>query len=254
METGMKAKDVIEYLNNSFAAFMIKDPSHNGLQIQTPEEINTIGFAVDACMATFKAASENDVDLLIVHHGLFWRNVEMVVSQHYNRLKFMIDNNIGLYAMHYPLDGHPVLGNNRQLAEIAGADAFEGFACEQGLDLGCIGGFEQPIHRDELIERFGKHLDTECAVLPFGPERISRLGIVSGGGGSFLIDAIEAECDAFLTGEPEHVMYHLALERGINVFMAGHYATETVGLKALMAAMEVDLDLQALFIDFPTGL
>jgi dinuclear metal center YbgI/SA1388 family protein len=250
----MRAEDVLEYLDNSFATFMIKDPSQNGLQIEAPEEINTVGFAVDACMATFEAAQANNVDLLVVHHGLFWRSAELVVHQHYKRLKFMMQNNIGLYAMHYPLDGHPELGNNRQLAEIAGADTFTGFAIEQGLDLGCIAGFDEPVKRDALVELLNKQLETECTLLQFGPEEIYQMGIVSGGGADFLAEAIEAGCDTFLTGEPEHVMYHLALERGINVIAGGHYATETVGLKALKAAMAVDLDLVTLFIEMPTGL
>jgi dinuclear metal center YbgI/SA1388 family protein len=250
----MRDIDVLDYLNTLFDVIRIKDDSHNGVQIQPPVEIGTVAFAVDAAMASFERAAEEDADLLVVHHGLFWRNVERVVDQHYHRLKFMLENEIGLYAMHLPLDAHPEVGNNRQLADIAGADDVEPFALEEGVEIGFIANFDVPVSREDLTAHLDRQLDTSCHVLPFGPEEISRLGIVSGGGADFLSDAIAADCDAFLTGEAEHIMYHVARERGINVLAGGHYATETVGLKAVKRVMDNDLDVRTVFIDHPTGL
>lgn len=247
-------KTVLAYLDDSFRPFQTTDPSRNGLQVQAPEQITTVGFAVDACQAVFEVAAAEQVDLLVVHHGLYWRQVELAVEQHYRRLKLLMERNMGLYAMHLPLDAHPELGNNRQLAERAGADRFETFARDHDLDIGCIGIFGKAVGYKILKRRIDEALGVESVILPFGPRAVKRLGIVSGGGGSYLIDAIEAGCDAFLTGEPEHVMYHLARERGITAIMAGHYATETVGLRALMQSVAVDLQVQTVFIDYPTGL
>ena len=250
----MKSEILIDYLDDSFKAFATKDPSRNGMQIQAPAEVKKLGFAVDACMATLQKCSELSVDLLIVHHGLFWRNVELVVNQHYQRLKFALEHEIGLYAMHLPLDAHPVLGNNAQLAELFNPDETEPFAYEDGIDLGVIASFGSPVLRESISDVLRSELDSDPHVLPFGPDKVSKLGIISGAGGSYFPDAIDAGCDSFLTGEPEHVLYHVALERGVNVFFGGHYATETVGVKALMSTIAQEFDVETVFIDYPTGL
>ena len=250
----MKSSDVINYLEESFKTFSAKDPSRNGLQVSAPEEIEKIAYAVDACMATFQKAKEVGADLLIVHHGLFWRNVEMVVDQHYSRLKYLIENNLGLYAMHLPLDAHPEIGNNRQLADIFGLENRMTFAGEYGVDIGIIGNVEGAVSLDDFANKINKDLETECIVMPFGSENVSRIGVVSGGGGDFLAEAAAAGCDTFITGEAEHVMYHTALEKEMNVIAAGHYATETVGVKSLMEVVKVDLGIEGVFVDVPTGL
>jgi dinuclear metal center YbgI/SA1388 family protein len=250
----MKSQDVIKYLDDTFAAYECKDYSQNGVQIQFPAEINKIAFAVDACLASFEAAKELNADILVVHHGLFWGKVEMVVDAHFNRLKFMLNNDIGLYGMHLPLDAHLQIGNNAQLAKLVGADKIETFPYENGLDLGFVARFQESKSIDSLVTLLDEQLETKCKLLPFGPQDIRSIGIVSGGGGSTIGDVISIGCDAFLTGEQDHVLYHVAKEAGINVIMAGHYATETVGVKAVMQAMETDLGLETVFIDHPTGL
>lgn len=246
--------ELLSYLENTFQPFYTKDVSKNGLQISGPEKIERIAFAVDACQQSFDRCAEEQADLLIVHHGLFWRDIELVVENHYKRLKTMIENQIGLYAMHLPLDAHSEIGNNQKLADILEADDTERFIEENGILMGVIAYFENGISSEELKSRLDDKLQTNSLLLPFGPEVIRSLGIVSGGGGKYITDAITAGCDAFLTGEPEHVVYHPAREYKINFFASGHYATETVGLKALQEAIEAEYDVKTLFIDIPTGM
>lgn len=250
----MKSADVINYLEESFEAFRAKDPSRNGLQVAAPGEINRIAYAVDACMATFQKSVAEGADLLVVHHGLFWRSVELVVDQHYERLKYLIANDLGLYAIHLPLDVHPEIGNNRQLAEVFNLRNLRTFAGEYGIDIGIMGNLDEKVHLDNFVDKVNKDLDTESIVMPFGSENVHKIGIVSGGGGDFLTEAVAAGCDTFITGEAEHVMYHTALEREVNVIAAGHYATETLGVKALMEVLKVDLGIEGVFVDVPTGL
>lgn len=246
--------ELLAFLDDTFKDFQARDVSKNGMQIQAPEKIGKVAFAVDACLASFEASVEEGADILIVHHGLFWKDIEMVTDHHFRRLKTMLENNVGLYAIHLPLDAHQVIGNNRQLAACLNAGRVDYFSEHDGLMLGCRATFDNPVNRDEMSEMIDKKLNTSCFVLPFGPEEIKHLGIISGGGAKYITDAITAGCDSFLTGEPEHIAYHMALEYRVNFFAAGHYASETVGLLALQKLLEARHGLETVFLDIPTGM
>lgn len=250
----MKSKALINYLNNLFQIEEIQDSSKNGLQVQAPDEIETVAFAVDACADSFAEAGRHGAQLLIVHHGLYWKDVQPAVGTHYKRLKILMDTGIGLYAVHLPLDRHPVLGNNSRLVKILGMEQGEQFGVYKGVVIGQLGIFERGLKREDLLYRIEEELSTTCKLLPFGPERVKKVGVVSGGGTELLPDAVNDGCDSFLTGEYEHNIYHLAKESGLNIFMAGHYATETVGLRALQSDLEKRYKIETVFIDLPTGL
>jgi len=250
----VKCSELVSFLNHVLRVAEISDVSHNGLQVQGPEEIEKVGFAVDAAMATFEEAARRSMQLLVVHHGLFWKEVQLVAGAHYRRLKTLISEDIGLYAAHLPLDAQADIGNNRRIADILGLEDEGPFGDYHGELIGRLGRVRGGITREAMRSRISAALDTDCVMLPFGPERIERVGIVSGGGAELLRDALAEDCDAFITGEPEHSAYHVALEGGINVFMAGHYATETVGLKALQELVGKEFQVETEFIDFPTGL
>ena len=245
---------LVDYLDSVLRIDEIKDESRNGLQVEGSDELEKVCFAVDACLATFKEAAERNAQMLIVHHGLFWKEVPLIVDNHYMRIKTLIEGGVGLYAAHLPLDMHEELGNNRQLIDMLGLEDTGPFGDYHGELIGRIGETQRPLTRDEVKRKLDSGLDTDCRVLPFGSDEIYRIGIVSGGGGNLVTGAVEADCDAFITGEPEHLIYHPALESGINVFMGGHYATETVGLRALQRRIEEDFGVETEFIDMPTGL
>jgi dinuclear metal center YbgI/SA1388 family protein len=250
----VESSELVSYIDEYLRVKDITDYARNGLQVQCPEVIERAGFAVDASMSTFSRAEELSVDLLFVHHGLFWKDVQMVVGVHFERMKKLLGCGIGLYAAHLPLDAHEEVGNNVQLAGVLGMADLGAFGMYEGVEIGRLAIPSDGMSRDEVLGRLNHLLSTECLLLPFGPEKVGRTAIVSGGGGSLLSDAIDAGCDTFVTGEQEHGLYHLARDSGVNVFMAGHYATETVGVKALQKHLSDKFDIDTEFIDMPTGM
>ncbi len=246
--------ELVEYLDGLLGVAEIKDTACNGLQVEGPEEVSKLAFAVDACRASIEEAALRGAQLLVTHHGLLWEDVQPVVDIHYGRLRALLDGSMGLYAVHLPLDCHPQLGNNAQLAAVLGMTDEGFFGLYEGEMIGKIGLYADGLHRVELSERVESALATSARLLPFGPECAGKVGIVSGRGGSLIADAAKCGCDTFITGEHEHAIYHAALEHGINVVLAGHYATEKVGVLALQEHLRSEFDLETTFIDLPTGL
>jgi dinuclear metal center YbgI/SA1388 family protein len=250
----VESRILIGYLNSLLKLAEIEDASQNGLQIQCPEQVQKVGFAVDAALATFEAATRENVQLLIVHHGLYWRDVQLATDAHYRRLKLMFDAGIGLYAVHLPLDAHEELGNNRGIVNLLGLADGGPFGDYKGVIIGRLATAKRKLYRDELREMLDEKLETSTLMLPFGPEEVKKVGIVSGGGADLLPQAIAEGCDTFITGEQVHSAYHVAREGDINVFMSGHYATETVGLKAVRERLTIEFGVDTVFLDMPTGL
>ncbi len=231
------------------------DPSRNGLQVENSGgTVSRVAFAVDACLETVRRAASAGAGMLVVHHGLFWRDAERVVGGHYRRLKALLDADMALYASHLPLDAHPSVGNNAGLAARLGLQSLEPFGDWHGATIGLRGTIPDGVTLAELLARLDPDRIMTPRVLPFGPERISSVAVVSGGGADELYQAIECGADCFVTGEIGHEEYHHALENGISVVAAGHYATETVGPRLLMAEFARATGTDSVFIDVPTGL
>lgn len=251
----MKRDDLTNYLDEYLEINEFEDSSQNGLQVQGPEGVQRIAFAVDSSIAGFQRAAELDADLLIVHHGLFWGREQVLTGSFFQRVKALIEGQVGLYAVHIPLDAHREVGNNVELARILDLKIVEGFGDYHGAKIGVAcrpsGG---TISREDLVERIETRLDTECMVQAHGPTEIQNVGIVSGGAANMIGEAADAGIDLFLTGETNHIHAHAAAEHGLNVVFAGHYATETVGLKALARHLEDKFGLATVFIDLPTGM
>lgn len=232
-----------------------RDYSLNGLQVGKYEnKVEKVAFAVDACLATFQKAAEEKADLLFVHHGLFWGKPLAVTGAHYSRLETLISNNISLYAVHLPLDMHPQWGNNAGLANILGLEEQEGFADFRGSKIGIKGVLPESLKRDDLVIKLFGGWDPSVRMLPFGPEKVKTVGIISGGAPKEVEDAIELGLDLYITGDAAHTIYHQSLEAGINVLFGGHYMTETTGVKAVMEKVRNELQVETVFIDVPTGL
>jgi len=230
------------------------DNSQNGLQVQGREEIRLVAAAVDACQETIDAAANANVDLLLVHHGLFWDKPEKLVGPNYRRVKKIIESGFNLYCAHLPLDAHIEVGNNAVLARRLGFEPIAGFGNHHGRDLGYIVEAKMAIAPSEFLRRLHEALGNEVRADFFGTNMIQRLAIVSGYGAFLLPQAIAAGVDAFITGEPSHTRYHLCKENHFNAVYGGHYATETFGVIALAQHLEAKFGLPYRFLDFPTGI
>jgi len=244
-------KEVVEFLDGELGIKDVEDSSNNGLQVSGSKEVKKIAFAVDACMEVFEKAK--DFDMIIIHHGISWDDsLKYLTGINYLRVKFLVDNNISLYAAHLPLDKHPKHGNNAELCRIFELKHIHGFGDYHEQVIGFAG--EKEISLKDFVKEINKKLNTECKVFDFGNEKIKDIGIVSGGGSSALNEAIEKGLDCFVTGEVPHQAYQLAKEGKINLIAAGHYATETLGVKTLMNILKEKFKVEVKFIDAPTGL
>jgi dinuclear metal center YbgI/SA1388 family protein len=224
----------------------------NGLQVANAGNVTRIAAAVDLCEATVRMAVEQGADFLLVHHGLFWGGLKPLVGPAYRRVAGLINGNVALYAAHLPLDRHPDVGNNSVLARLLGVTIRGEFGSYHGAPLGVWGDCAGT--RDDLTRRLTTALGSPPRVLPFGSDRVQRVGIVTGAGGAMIPQAAAAGLDTYVTGEGQHWTFFDAEELALNVFYAGHYATETVGVKALAEHLSKKFDLPWVFLDHPTGL
>jgi dinuclear metal center YbgI/SA1388 family protein len=251
----MKLERIVEYLDGKLKiADFPGDSSLNGLQVEGARLVTKISLAVDACDTSIKRAARSGSDLLIVHHGLFWGQPQPVTGFMAKRIGLLLENGISLYAAHLPLDSHPEVGNNIKLAELLGVKDTSAFGTYHGTEIGMRGRLPRPVTPRTLSNRIQKLFGAPVACFPFGPKRFTELGICSGGGAFLVQQAARAGCGALLTGEPSHTAYHPARESRINLICAGHYATETLGVKALGEALKAEFGLPVRFIDVPTGL
>jgi dinuclear metal center YbgI/SA1388 family protein len=245
------------YLNDLFRIdeFANTDGSQNGIQIgRRSGAVHRVAFAVDACLETAKRAAAWNADVLVVHHGLLWGTSLPLTGVHFDRIAEFVGNDLALYAIHLPLDLHVELGNNAVLAGRLGLEELEPFGEHRGVSIGWKGRLPETRTVEQIRQTlFGASADI-AGILPFGPEDVATVGIVSGGAPWDVLQAIDQNLDLFVTGEAAHSVYHHCLEAGINVLFGGHYQTETWGVRALGARCSEALGLETTFIDLPTGL
>ena len=250
----VELETVRSYLDSYLDIASIPDEANavNGLQVGNSGHVTRVGAAVDACQATILMAATRGCDLLLVHHGLFWRGTQPLIDSHFRRVRTLIRNEIAVYSSHIPLDHHAEVGNNAQLARALGLSDIARFGDYQGIALGVCGTLV--ISRAELVNRCHELLGPKPHLIAGGPEQVQRVGVITGGAGSMIDDAKAAGLDTFITGEGSHYTHFDAEEGGINVVYGGHYATETFGVKALAQHLEQEFGLPWEFIDHPTGL
>lgn len=249
----MKRTDLTRYLDEYLRLREIDDSSDNGLQVEGADEISRIAFAVDACQASFEAAVQAGAQMLIVHHGLFWGRVKRLVGPHYRRVKTLLDGSVSLYAVHLPLDAHAEVGNNAELARLLGVADVAPFGDYHGTTIGMGGVLEPPLPLSDFVARVTEQVGAPLRVYDLGPDTVQRVALISGGAMSMLNEVAQAGYDTFVTGETTHSFYHDIREYGLNVICAGHYASETVGLKALARHLAQKFGVETIFIDLPTG-
>jgi dinuclear metal center YbgI/SA1388 family protein len=243
-------RNITGFLNKTLRVKKIKDASLNGLQVRSRKSgaIAKVGFAVDACMSTFEKANRLGVELLVVHHGIKWRP-QKDRDLEKTRAAYLEKHNMALYAAHLPLDLHEEYGNNMQLSSLLGLRDMRKFGRYHGIRIGYAGTFRETTSPDELAGILNKNLRTVCRVFQFGNKRVRSLGIISGGGGGMLKEAVREKLDCFLVGELDLAVHNAARDHGMNIIAAGHYATETVGVKALMPAVREAFGVETVFID-----
>jgi dinuclear metal center YbgI/SA1388 family protein len=224
----------------------------NGLQIENSGSVTKVGAAVDACEWSIARAVERGVTLLLVHHGLFWGGVQPLTGAVRRKVKAALDADLAIYSSHLPLDLHPAVGNNAQLARALGFRKCAPFFVSKGQAIGLQTRTVLSLH--ELARRLERVLGSAPHIAPGGQAKTARIGIVTGGAGGEVAQAAAEGVDTFITGEGPHHSYTLAEELGVNLFYAGHYATETFGVQALAAHVAKKFRVPWEFIDHPTGL
>jgi dinuclear metal center YbgI/SA1388 family protein len=256
----MQIADFVDRLNERLDhdAYAAVDASSNGLQVGpdgADRSVDRAAFAVDGVEATVREAAAFDADVLVVHHGFVWGGLDRVTGAEYDRVAACIENDVALYVSHLPLDGHETLGNAAGLAAFLDAERRGPFGDHGGVTIGQRARLPAPRSAAEIEARLSE-LDTgdrPVRTLDFGPDSIEELAVVTGAGTDWIREAAEAGVDALVTGEGKQQAYHEAREAGLTVFMAGHYATETFGVRALRDLAD-GWGIETTYIDHPTGL
>ncbi|KYP97598.1 metal-binding protein [Sodalis-like endosymbiont of Proechinophthirus fluctus] len=240
--------EIEKLINKKLNIFSLEDYVPNGLQVEGRQEVKCIVTGVTACQALLDSALAHGADAVMVHHGYFWKNEAPVISgMKRRRLKTLLVNDINLYSWHLPLDTHPELGNNAQLA--AALDIQVTGSLEPLLPQG---EFATPLSGEALCLRLEQTLG--CSVLHCGdggPAQIKRLAWCTGSGQRFIELAAQAGVDAFITGEVSEQTIHIAREEGLHFYAAGHHATERGGIRMLGEWLAQHYDFDVTFIDIP---
>jgi len=230
----------------------------NGLELENRSAITGIAAAVDFSTRAIEGAIGKSANLLVVHHGMFWEGASHLTGPSYQRLQLLLENDIAVYSSHLPLDRHPTIGNNVLLARQLGLEPTGTFARFESISIGVCGVSD--IETTALVERtrsFAKNHQTELRTTPIGKtRRTKRWAICSGAGASAetLIEARELKIDTLIVGEGPHWTAVYAEENDLAILYAGHYATETLGVRALADHLGEKFALPTSFVSAPTGL
>jgi dinuclear metal center YbgI/SA1388 family protein len=252
--------DILRELERLLDPGGFEDYCPNGLQVPGAEQVSTVVTGVSAHLELFEHARTEGAQLVLTHHGIFWGSgppgpIDPALKR---RLKLLFDADMSLAAYHLPLDAHPEVGNNALLGHALGAQELEPFALHRGRPIGFIAQFAgDGLPASELFARVKQVTDDQMTddreplVFDYGPARVRRVGIVSGAGCDFLAEAVATGADAFLTGEPAERVMAQAKESHVHFIAAGHYATETLGIKRLGEHLSEHFGLRHIFVDVP---
>lgn len=241
-------RDALEkYLASILDINRFRDYCPNGLQVEGRPDIRTLVTGVTASRALIEAAIELDADAIMVHHGYFWRNEDpRVLGPKHRRLKMLLSHEINLFAYHLPLDMHPELGNNAQLAKILQLEADGRFGEN---DIGWIGTANEIATVGELAASIEKSLGRKPLVIGDASQKIGRIGWCTGAAQNYLADAVAAGASTYLSGEISEPTVHLARETGVAYISCGHHATERYGVRALGEHVSSEFGIVHYFVD-----
>ena len=244
---------IIAFCDELLQADAFADYGPNGLQVPGAAEVSRVATAVSAHRESIEAAVACGAQLLLAHHGLFWDSQpRSITAPMAARLRAVFDASLSIAAYHLPLDAHPQIGNNALLCEALGFARTDVPLGEvRGNAIGVVGSREEPVEATALFARVEEVTARSPLVFDAGPERVERIGIISGGGSSGLAEAVALGLDAFCTGEPSEYVMADAREGGIHFIVAGHYATETFGIRRLGELVAERFGVEHDFIDVP---
>jgi dinuclear metal center YbgI/SA1388 family protein len=246
----MMLKEIVKYQDDLLGLTNFEDYPNalNGLQLENSGSVDKIAAAVDACEAVLRLAVESDVDLLIVHHGLFWSGLQPLTGAHYRKMKLAIENDLAVYSAHLPLDAHPQIGNNVLLCNALELPQPREPFLKIGLQVNAA------IERASLCRHLKQAVGGNVHLAAGGPSTTRKIGVVTGAAGDAIFKAAAEGVDTFITGEGPHWSFTAAEELHINLFYAGHYATEVFGVQALAKSLEAKFGLPWSFLHHPSGL
>jgi dinuclear metal center YbgI/SA1388 family protein len=247
--------EIVQYLNDYLQVGKFKDYGPNGMQVIGRPAVNRVGLGVSANLECFRQADEQQVDMLIVHHGLFWDNMTREIGTMMKaRLKLLFEHDISLLAYHLPLDAHPEKGNNVLWLNRLGFSV-EGVTLgeSRGMSIGAIGVAPKRLILSYVVEQVKRETGVQPLVYAFGPQTVRRLGVVTGGGQGYLLEAVARGCDTFLTGEVGEPTQGIAQEEGVNFIAAGHYNSEKIGVQALGKLLQNQFGVETFFCDVPNN-
>ncbi len=251
-------KNIEAFLNNYLELDKYQDYSVNGLQVEArKKEIKKIAAAVDASKKVIEESIALQADLIIVHHGLFWKNSQLLIKGVLaEKIEELLKAGCSLYASHLPLDGHPVVGNAVQIINsLTGVESTKGFYAPLGVNIGACAVLKERTLLDEITKQL-KGI-TNCLnplLWNFGSNQIKTVAVVTGSGTEALSECKEEGIDLLVTGEPKHSAFYLCRELGINCLFLGHYLTEVFGVKALGEELAKRYNVETIFINDPSGI
>lgn len=245
--------DLVSALDSLLEPHRFRDYCPNGLQVPGREQVSTIATGVSASAELFERAAQLGAHLLVVHHGLFWGSDHGPIDATMkHRLKLLFDTDMSLAAYHLPLDAHPEMGNNALIARALEAEPQQPFAPHHSEHIGLIARVPgEGLTAADLFQRVAQLTAREPLVFDAGPAQVTRVAIVSGAGSDYLAEAARLGADALLTGEPTERVMAQAREARIHFIAAGHYATETFGVRRLGELLSKRFDVEHAFIDVP---
>jgi len=248
-ERMVKLDELAGHCDDLLEVDRFRDYCPNGLQVEGKEQVETIVSGVTACQDLIDSAIAQEADAILVHHGYFWKGEDArIVGMKRRRLHALLDAGISLLAYHLPLDAHPVLGNNAQLAQRLGMGIEGQFGPEQPA-IGLYGSLSQPTPVNDFLSTVRQQLGREPMHIPGDVKRIQRIAWCTGGAQSYIGHAVELGVDLFLSGEISEQTTHIARETGTHYVAAGHHATERYGVQALGEHIGAHFGINHIYID-----
>lgn len=250
-------KKILAYLDTTLALSQFDDTSLNGLQVEGSGQVLKIAAAVDAGISVIDEAIKNKVDLLLVHHGIFWGKPFAICGSKKELFRKLLDANLSLYAAHLPLDAHKKYGNNFSLARLLKLEGLEQTTLYRGSLIGCKGINKKKKKLNDfvaILKKLPGAKESNFHVFNFGPKIPEKVSIISGSGVDELLNFETSDFDTLITGEAKQFAFHFAKENKLNLICAGHYATETIGVRNIVEATAKKFKIKSTFIDQPTGI
>ena len=243
-------QDILQWCDQTLLSSEFKDYAPNGLQIEGKADVKKIVCAVTASLDAIDAAIEAQADLLLVHHGYFWKGEPApITGMRGARIKKLIQHDISLVGYHLPLDAHPSLGNNAAIAELLELENIQALNPNDRHPIGNIGYLKQAVSAEAFKQQLSDVFSREIIHLPSTTEKIQKIGFCTGAAQDFIIQAAEQGCDAYISGEVSERTFYEARELNVHYFACGHHATERYGVQRLAQALSKQFDVEAIYYE-----